>query len=142
MGARRLVVFYVLSGRLAAPGDAAGERGSAIPPVGAAGAVSGIMGAYFVLYPRARVKLLCIFIFFFKIIPVPAWAALLWWFGWQLVAALPALQSSDMTGGVAFAAHVGGFVAGVVLIRAFADPALLERRRALHAALPPGLPGS
>ena len=142
MGPRRFLVFYLLSGLIAAAAHVASQPGSAIPTVGASGAVSGIMGAYFVLYPRARVNLLFIFIFFFKIIPVRAWAALLWWFGWQLVAALPALQSSDMTGGVAFAAHVGGFVAGVVLIRAFADPVLLERRRALHAAQPPGLPGS
>jgi membrane associated rhomboid family serine protease len=142
MGPRRFLAFYLLCGLIAAAAHIASQPSSAIPTVGASGAVSGIMGAYLVLYPRARVNLLFIFIFFFRIIPVRAWVALLWWFGWQVFAALPALQSSDMSGGVAFAAHVGGFVAGVVLIRVFADPELLERRRALHAARSPRLPGT
>ena len=142
MGPRRFVAFYLLCGLIAAAAHIASQPSSAVPTVGASGAVSGIMGAYLVLYPRARVNLLFIFVFFFRVIPVPAWAALLWWFGWQLIAALPALQSADMSGGVAFAAHVGGFVAGVVLIRLFADPALLERRRLVHAARHPGLPAS
>jgi membrane associated rhomboid family serine protease len=142
MGPRRFLAFYLLCGLIAAAAHIASQPSSAIPTVGASGAVSGIMGAYLVLYPRARVNLLFIFIFFFRIIPVPAWVALLWWFGWQVFAALPALQSSDMSGGVAFAAHVGGFVAGVVLIRVFADPERLERRRAIRAARHPGLPES
>lgn len=133
MGPGRFLGFYLLCGLLAAAAHVASQPGSAVPMVGASGAVSGIMGAYLVLYPRARVNLLFFFVVFFKIIPVPAWVALLWWFGWEVVSALPALQAaSDVSGGVAFAAHVGGFVAGLALIRVFADPALLTRRRLLH----------
>ena len=133
MGPGRFLAFYLLCGVLAAIAHIASNPGSAIPTVGASGAVSGVMGAYLVLYPRARVNLLFWFLFFIRVIPVPAWGALLWWFTWQVISALPALQGAAEGGGVAFAAHVGGFVAGLALIRLFTNPRLLEMRRRIHA---------
>src|SRR5690348_14840280 len=129
MGPGRFLAFYLTCGLLAAAAHVISAPGSAIPTVGASGAISGIMGAYLVLFPRARVNLFFWFIIFFKIIPVPAWAALLWWFGWQVIAALPAVQGPGDAGGVAVWAHVGGFVAGALLIRLFADTAMLARHR-------------
>jgi membrane associated rhomboid family serine protease len=82
-----------------------------------------------VLYPKVRVRMLFFFIIFFKIIPIPAWLVLLWWFFWQLVAALPELaRGEDLTGGVAVWAHVGGFVAGVLLVKLFENRHLVVRR--------------
>jgi membrane associated rhomboid family serine protease len=108
------------------------DPASPIPTVGASGAVSGIMGAYLVLYPKVRVRMLFIFLIFFKIIPLPAWLVLLWWLGLQILVGLPQLtEVGDLTGGVAVWAHVGGFLAGALLIRAFEEPHLVERRRAI-----------
>jgi membrane associated rhomboid family serine protease len=108
------------------------QPGSPVPTVGASGAVSGIMGAYLVLFPRVRVRMLFIFMIFFKIIPLPAWLVLLWWFGLQVVLGLPDLAGAgDMGGGVAVWAHVGGFVAGVALIRLFLRADLVARRRSM-----------
>jgi membrane associated rhomboid family serine protease len=141
MGPRRFVVFYLVCGVIASAAHVLTAPSSAIPTVGASGAVSGIMGAYLVLHPKARVNLLFYFLLFFRIIPVPAWAALLWWFSWQVISTLPALQQADdMSGGVAFAAHIGGFIAGVVLIRLFAIPTRLEQQRVLHNARYPARP--
>lgn len=142
MGPTRFLSFYLLCGLLAAATHVASQPGSAVPTVGASGAISGIMGAYLILYPKARVNLLVFLFLFVRVFPVHAWVALLWWFGWQLISALPALQSEADVGGVAFGAHIGGFVAGVVLIRLFADPALLTRRRLVHAERYPDLPPS
>ena len=140
MGPRRFLAFYLVCGVLAAVAHIISAPSSAIPTVGASGAISGIMGAYFALFPTARVNLLFFFVVFFKIIPVPAWVALLWWFGWQVVAGVPALQGgAGALGGVAVWAHIGGFVAGLLLIRKFVDPAKLELRRRLYAEQYPDL---
>ena len=139
MGPARFLAFYLVCGVLAAAAHVATNAGSAVPTVGASGAVSGIMGAYLMLFPRARVNLLFFFVFFIRVIPVPAWGALLWWFAWQVISALPALQGAAEGGGVAFAAHVGGFVAGIALIKVFAKPELLAERRRIHDERYPGL---
>jgi membrane associated rhomboid family serine protease len=96
------------------------------------------MGAYLLLYPRVRVRMLFIFIIFFKVIPLPAWAVLLWWFGMQLLTGLPQVltPSPELAGGVAVWAHVGGFVAGLLLIRLFEKPELMAQHR--HAAVGSG----
>jgi membrane associated rhomboid family serine protease len=139
MGPARFLAFYLLCGVLAAAAHIISAPASVIPTVGASGAISGIMGAYLILFPKARVNLFFFFVIFFKIIPVPAWVALLWWFGWQVISGLPELQGAGDTGGVAVWAHVGGFVAGMLLIRLFADPGMLQRRRLAHAELYPEL---
>jgi membrane associated rhomboid family serine protease len=133
MGSARFVVFYVLCGLAAAGLHVLVDPRSIIPTVGASGAISGVMGAYLLLFPRARVRMLFIFGFFFRVIPLPAWGVLLWWFAIQVLAGLPQLAGvGDLTGGVAVWAHVGGFLAGVMLIRAFRVPGLVaERERML-----------
>jgi membrane associated rhomboid family serine protease len=84
-----------------------------------------------VLYPKVRVKMLFFFIIFFKVIPIPAWMVLIWWFFWQIVAALPELTNgADLSGGVAVWAHVGGFVTGVLLVKLFENRRLVIRRTA------------
>ena len=85
MGHLRFLVFYLVCGVLAAIAHIASAPGSLIPTVGASGAISGVMGAYLVLYPRVRIHTLFIFVIFFRIIPVPAWLILIWWFALQLL---------------------------------------------------------
>jgi membrane associated rhomboid family serine protease len=85
--------------------------------VGASGAISGVLGAYLLLYPRARVLTLVIFVFYLRTVPVPAMAVLLFWFLLQFVNALAA--SSGSGGGTAWYAHVAGFIAGMLLIGFF-----------------------
>jgi membrane associated rhomboid family serine protease len=129
LGHFRFLVFYLVCGLAAAFAHVISQPASPLPTVGASGAISGILGAYLVLYPKVRVRMLFFFIIFFKIIPIPAWLVLLWWFFWQLVAALPELaRGEDLTGGVAVWAHVGGFVAGVLLVKLFENRHLVVRR--------------
>jgi membrane associated rhomboid family serine protease len=130
MGPGRFLVFYLLCGLVAAGAHVLVEAGSPVPTVGASGAISGVMGAYLVLYPRVRVNMLFIFIIFFKVIAIPAWLVLLWWFFLQVITALPQLSPMrpDISSGVAVWAHVGGFVAGVVLIKLFENPRLVAKR--------------
>lgn len=129
LGHFRFLAFYLICGLAAAVAHILAQPSSPLPTVGASGAISGILGAYLILYPRVRVRMLFWFIIFFKIIPIPAWMVLLWWLFWQLVAALPELTSgSDLTGGVAVWAHVGGFVAGVILVKFFENRHLVVKR--------------
>lgn len=136
MGPFRFLVFYLLTGLIAAGVHVATEPGSPVPTVGASGAISGIMGAYLVLYPRAHVNILVILIVFIKVITIPAWMALLWWFGWQVIAGLPQLSPMrpDISGGVAVWAHIGGFLAGVLLVKLFENPVLVAKRKLIHDA--------
>jgi membrane associated rhomboid family serine protease len=130
-GRARFLAFYLICGLVAAATHIAVDPASPVPTVGASGAISGVMGAYLVLYPKVRVRMLFFFIIIFKVIPLPAWLVLLYWFGLQLLSGLPELlsPSPEMAGGVAVWAHVGGFLAGVLLARVFADPQLMQRRR-------------
>lgn len=127
MGHVRFVVFYLLCGVLAAAAHIVSSPASAVPTVGASGAISGIMGAYLLLYPRVRVHTLLFFFIFVRILLLPAWVLLLLWFGFQLLSGT--LAAGAAGGGVAFWAHVGGFVAGVALIRLFARPMLTDAKR-------------
>jgi membrane associated rhomboid family serine protease len=109
------------------------DPSSPVPTVGASGAISGILGAYLVLYPRVRVNMLFIFLIFFKVFRIPAWVVLLWWFGLQVIASLPTLsQVPEAQGGVAVWAHIGGFVAGVVLVKVFESRRLVELRNEIR----------
>jgi membrane associated rhomboid family serine protease len=130
MGPGRFLIFYLVCGLGAAGAHVLVEPASPIPTVGASGAISGVMGAYLVLYPRVRVNMLFIFIIFFRVIPIPAWMVLLWWFALQVLTGLPQLSPMrpDVSGGVAVWAHVGGFVAGVILIKLFENRRLVARR--------------
>jgi membrane associated rhomboid family serine protease len=117
MGGARFVVFYLLCGLVAFAAQAATGPDSAIPMVGASGAIGGVMGAYARLYPRAPVHLLVIFFFWVDRMVVPAFLMLGYWLLIQVLGGIPALASD--AGGVAFWAHVGGFVAGIVLVPVF-----------------------
>jgi membrane associated rhomboid family serine protease len=131
MGGVRFAVFYVLCGLAAFALQAATGPGSAIPMVGASGAIGGVMGAYARLYPRAPVHLLIVFFLWVDRIVVPAFLMLGYWFVIQVLAGIPALASE--AGGVAFWAHVGGFLAGVALVPVFASPERVAAHRALLA---------
>jgi membrane associated rhomboid family serine protease len=110
------LLFYLVSGFAAAVAHILLNAGSNVPSVGASGAIAGVMGAYFVLYPRARVLIWFPPIFFFHL---PAWLVLGYWFFVQFLsgAATSIAETSQTSGGIAFWAHVGGFVAGIVLIK-------------------------
>jgi membrane associated rhomboid family serine protease len=128
MGHVRFVVFYLLAGLLAAGAHIATDPGGSIPTVGASGAISGIMGAYMVLYPRVRVHTLVILIVIIRVIPLPAWALLLYWFFLQVAGGSVSLGRAG--GGVAFWAHIGGFVAGLALVKLFEKRKLVAAKRA------------
>ncbi len=117
MGHVKFVVFYVLCGLLAALSHAAIDSGSTVPMVGASGAISGILGAYILLYPRARVLVLIPFGFFSQMIYIPAGIVLGLWFLMQLFSG--GMSIGNQGGGVAFFAHIGGFVVGMALIPFF-----------------------
>jgi len=136
MGSVRFLAFYLICGLVAAATHVLMQPASPVPTVGASGAISGVLGAYLVLYPRVRVNMLFIFVIFFRVIPVPAWLVLIWWFAWQLIAALPQLSqvNPDVSSGVAVWAHVGGFIAGVLLIKVFEKPALVMERETARRA--------
>ncbi len=136
MGGLRFAAFYLLCGLAAVAAHVAMQPASPVPTVGASGAISGVLGAYLVLYPRVRVNMLFWFLFFIRVIPLPAWLVLVWWFGIQVLTGLPELSTlrSDLSGGVAVWAHVGGFVAGVVLVKLFESKRRVEARvRAGHS---------
>src|SRR6185295_4430822 len=120
LGHGRFIVFYLLCGMLAALGQIALDPLSTLPMVGASGAIAGVMGAYFVLYPRSRVLTLVALLFFWEIIELPAIMLLGFWFVMQLFSAGAIAVTAGTGGGVAVAAHVAGFAsgaAGVVVFR-------------------------
>ncbi len=126
MGHGRFVAFYLLCGVAAAAAQVLVHPESAIPMVGASGAISGVLGAYLLLYPRVRVHTLVFFGFYATTIQLPAYLMLGYWIVLQFLGgALAGLRSG---GGVAYMAHIGGFIAGLLLIRLFARRAYLERR--------------
>ncbi len=144
MGPGRFLAFYLLCGVVAAAAHIAVDPASPVPTVGASGAISGIMGAYLLLYPKVRVRMLFIFIVFFKVLPIPAWLVLLWWFLVQVLAGVPQLSSvrPDVSSGVAVWAHIGGFLAGVLLIKLFTSPQLAAKRRVAAELAQRELPGA
>ena len=127
MGSLRFVVFYLLCGVAAVGAQAWSNPTSAIPMVGASGAIGGVMGAYAVLYPKAPVHMLIVLGFYVTRAVVPAIVMLGYWLVLQLVSGIPALERSG--GGVAFWAHVGGFVAGIALIFPFRDRSRVATHR-------------
>jgi membrane associated rhomboid family serine protease len=100
------------------------------------------MGAYLVLYPRVWVNMLFIFVIIFRVIPIPAWVVLIYWFVLQVLGVLPQLAGSqgEPAGGVAFMGHVGGFVAGLLLVKLFEDKRLVDVRTRTRHRLHPDHP--
>ncbi|MEO8437396.1 MAG: rhomboid family intramembrane serine protease [Chloroflexota bacterium] len=109
--------FYLLGGALAAVSQVVIDPSSAVPTIGASGAIAATLGAYLVLFPRARVTTLVFLGFFYQLIDVPAIIVLGFWFVLQLIDGLTSLGAIQAGGGVAFFAHIGGFVVGALLAR-------------------------
>ncbi len=122
MGHTRYLVFYLLSGLAAGVAQTLVAPNSTVPSIGASGAIAGIMGAYLVLFPGARVVTLVPVIFFFWTFELPAIFFLGFWFISQLFSGIMSLPSAGLTGGVAWWAHIGGFVFGILLHRLFLKP--------------------
>jgi membrane associated rhomboid family serine protease len=119
LGHFKYLVFYLLTGLIAMSTQVALNLNSTVPTLGASGAIAGVLGAYFILYPRARVLTW----FFVFVIWVPAWIILGYWFALQFLsgtATMLAVQGRNL-GGVAFWAHVGGFVSGALLVKIFGE---------------------
>jgi membrane associated rhomboid family serine protease len=119
MGAPRFLLFYLTCGVVSALVQLAMSLGSPVPTLGASGAIAGVMGAFLVLYPRVRVTTLIFIVFFVTTVEIPAAFMLIYWFAIQLVSGLFSSGAFSDSGGVAWFAHVGGFLAGLFLIRLF-----------------------
>src|SRR5919109_1019436 len=129
MGHGRFIAFYLLCGAAAAFTQTITDPQSVIPMVGASGAIAGVMGAYFVLYPRSRILTLVPIFFFIQLVEVPAIFFLGVWFLWQFLQGVGSLATAGLrepAGGIAFWAHIAGFVTGVGTVMLFRRP---ERQR-------------
>jgi membrane associated rhomboid family serine protease len=126
MGHGRFLVFYLLCGAGAGLAQYLAMPDSAVPTIGASGAIAGVMGAYFVMFPRARILMLFPVFLYPMFFVMPAFLYLGYWFLFQLLTGTAALAGSGQVGGVAWWAHAGGFVAGVLLHRPLRRPR--ERR--------------
>ena len=111
MGHVGFLLFYLGAGLAAAFAQVASDPNSIVPMVGASGAIAGVMGGYLLMFPKARVDILVILVIFFRVFPVPAWIVLSAWFGLQLIQG--SVVAGDQ-GGVAYWAHAGGFLAGLL----------------------------
>ena len=127
MGHFKYLLFYLLVGLAAASAQLWASWGSPYPTIGASGAIAGVMGAYIVLYPSARVLTLVPIFFFLKLVEIPASIFLGLWFWSQLYSGAMALSNTGRLGGIAWWAHIGGFLAGIVLLGPFLAKA--PRRR-------------
>jgi membrane associated rhomboid family serine protease len=131
MGHVRYLIFYFLCGIVAGLAQVLINPASTIPLIGASGAISGVLGAYIVLFPHGRIRSLVFLGYFVTVIMVPAWAQIGLWIVLQFINGILSLGARmGETGGVAFWAHVGGFVAGAVLVFLFRDRSAVDRQRA------------
>ena len=130
MSRPRFIVFYLLCGLAAAMAQVFADPASRIPMVGASGAISGVMGAYLVLFPRVRVYAMVPLGFFLHQMALPAWVMLVYWMALQFVGGLGSIGAQG--GGVAFWAHIGGFVAGLVLVKLFTRSDHLAAHQRAH----------
>ena len=121
MGRLRFLFFYLLAGIAAVYAQTAVDPDSVVPTIGASGAVAGVLGAYLLLLPRAKVLTMIIIIFFVTFIEIPAYVMLGIWFVLQFLPAVGQVATPDVAGGggVAYFAHVGGFIFGLLLIKLF-----------------------
>jgi membrane associated rhomboid family serine protease len=135
MGPVKFIVFYLLAGLAATAGQVLIGPDAKVPNIGASGAIAGVLAGYLVLVPRARVVTIIFIVFFFTIVELPAIFFLGIWFVQQLLFGYFDLNSGGAAGGVAYFAHIGGFVFGLAAIKLFADER--KRRRQQEAALRP-----
>jgi membrane associated rhomboid family serine protease len=127
----RFIAFYLLSGLAAALAQVIADPSSPVPMVGASGAISGVMGAYLLLFPRVRVFTLVPLGIVMTSIALPAWAMLIYWAALQVFGGITSVVG-EQGGGVAFWAHLGGFIAGLVLVKLFTTSDRLAQHRAHH----------
>jgi membrane associated rhomboid family serine protease len=134
LGAAKYLAFYLLCGVTAALAQYLVNPYSRVPTVGASGAIAGVMGAYLVKFPHSRIYSLVTIIFFFTTMDIPAWVMLIYWFAIQFFSGVGSIGYSHVSegGGVAFFAHVGGFLAGVALIKLMAPRERFSRRQDLY----------
>ena len=120
IGGARFLLFYILCGLASAVVHIISNAHSPVPTIGASGAIAGVMGAYLVKFPRARIITLVPILFFITTMEVPAAFLLIWWFAIQFFSGFGSLAANDYSGGgTAWFAHIGGFVAGMLIIRWF-----------------------
>ncbi len=122
MGSARFLTFYLLTGALSGAVHAALHLSSAVPAVGASGAIAGVMGGYVALFPRARLVMLFPIFFYPLFLPISAVLYIFYWFFLQLYSGALALGDPGAGGGVAWWAHIGGFLAGLLLVGPFTPP--------------------
>jgi membrane associated rhomboid family serine protease len=120
IGGGKFLLFYLICGLAAGVTQVIASYNSVTPTIGASGAIAGVMGAYLIKFPRARVITLVVFIVFFTTLEIPAALLLLFWFAMQFLSGVGSLGENDYTGGgTAWFAHIGGFLTGMLLIRLF-----------------------
>src|SRR6266446_3496945 len=128
MGGARYLAFYLICGLGANALEIATSVGSNLPGLGASGAISGVLAAYLLMYPSSHVRTLVPLGFLFWTARIPAWVFIGLWFLLQLFSGLASISDAT-SGGVAYSAHVGGFVTGLLLVRLFAQPDRVNQRR-------------
>ena len=131
MGPIRYLLFYLICGLGANALEIVTSLGSNLPGLGASGAISGVLAGYLLLYPGSHVRTLIPLGFFFWTARIPAWVFIGFWFVLQLADGLMTISSAP-AGGVAYSAHVGGFLTGLVLVRLFAQTHRVDRMRVYH----------
>jgi membrane associated rhomboid family serine protease len=133
LGHGKFLTFYLLCGVAAALAQTLLNQGSRVPMVGASGAIAGVMGAYTVKFPRARIVTLIFIFFFITTYDLPAWVMLIYWFVIQLFSGVGSIGAAQVSqGGTAFFAHVGGFLAGMALVNLLGTRQRYSRRRDLY----------
>ncbi len=133
LGHAKYLLFYLLAGAAAALGHVLLNADSTIPTVGASGAIAGVMGGYIVKFPHSRILTLVFVFFFVSFVQVPAGVMLAYWFLIQLMSGVGSIALTQASGGgVAWFAHVGGFIAGVVLIKLMGTRERYSRRRDVY----------
>ncbi len=129
MGSGKFLLFYLASGVVAALTQVVFSPGSNVPMVGASGAIAGVMGAYLLKFPRARIYSLVFIVIFITRLEIPAFFFLPYWFFTQVLSGYGTVAYSHLSeGGVAYFAHIGGFVAGMVLVLLFGTRSRYVRR--------------
>jgi membrane associated rhomboid family serine protease len=133
LGHGKFLLFYLACGVAAGLAQVALNLGSNVHMVGASGAIAGVMGAYMIKFPQSRILSLIFIVIFFTTVELPAWIYLIYWFVLNFFSGVGTLGSSQVSqGGTAFFAHVGGFVAGIVLVNVMGARERYTRRRDLY----------
>ena len=135
MGRGRFVLFYLLAGIVAAYAQALLDTNATLPAIGASGAIAGVLGAYLMLFPNGNIRTVFLFVFIPFVVLIPAWIQIGLWALTQVFYGYAALDvdTRATSGGVAYFAHIGGFVAGIILVWLFKDEDAVKRQKAARA---------